>query len=246
MALRRERLTAGQVLARLATRRDGRTWYRAPGSFLPLDAIDAGADRDALQQAADQPDTGSVLFAFDDGTAVLVVPSFPVSADAYADAVDPEPLIELLERPRAYAVFLLRLGGFSVGLFRGDALVDSKTDQRFVKNRNRKGGQSQRRFERIREKQIDELFDKACAAARERLSPYDREIEHVFLGGDRRTLLAFRKACGYFESFGGRLMRRVLHVPGDPREAVLRAMPREVGSSDVWTLEPGVAPERAT
>ena len=69
-----------------------------------------------------------------------------------------KPLVELLERKRCVGVFLLRLGGFSVGLLRDGYVVDSKTDRRFVKNRHRKGGQSQRRFERIREKQIHELF----------------------------------------------------------------------------------------
>ena len=177
---------------------------------------------------------------------MLVAPPFPIDVARDANAIDPAPLAGLLDRRRSYAVFLLRLGGFSVGFFRGDSLVDSKTDQRFVKNRHRKGGQSSRRFERIREKQIDELFDKACAAARDRLAPYESEIEHVFLGGDRRTLQAFRKVCTYFDSFGARLMPRVLHVPGDPRKATLEAMPREVWSSDVWIAGPDVAPAAVT
>ena len=170
---------------------------------------------------------------------MLIAPPFAVAESVDYSEVYARPLIELLERPRSYAVFLLRLGGFSVGFFRGASLVASKTDQRFVKNRHRKGGQSQRRFERIREKQIDELFDKACTTARETLSPYDSEIEHVFLGGDRGTIAAFRKDCSYFERFGERLMARVLHVPGDPRRATLESMPREVWSSDTWEWEAG-------
>jgi peptide subunit release factor 1 (eRF1) len=146
--------------------------------------------------------------------------------------------VELLERRRVVAVCLLRLGGFSAGVFRGESLVDSKTAQRFVKNRHRKGGQSQRRFERIREKQVHELFGMACEESREKLGPYEEEIQHVFFGGDRRTLQAFRKECPYYdEVFGSRLMRRVLAVPGDPRRALLEAMPREVWASEVYRVD---------
>jgi VLRF1 release factor-like protein len=230
----RARLSMKQLMARLPEEGEpGRTSYRAAGEAVDAASSlpDEAGDELALI-SADSP-TGSVLFVCG-GVVMLVAPPFAVTEAIDFSEIHAKPLAELLERPRAYAVFLLRLGGFSVGFFRGAALVDSKTDQRFVKNRHRKGGQSQRRFERIREKQVDELFDKACETARETLSPYDAEIEHVFLGGDRGTVAAFRKECTYFEHYGERLMQRVLHVPGDPRRATLDSMPREVWSSDVW------------
>ena len=123
-----------------------------------------------------------------------------------------------------------------MGLFRGETLVDAKTGQRFVKNRHRKGGQSQRRFDRIREKQTFELFGAVCETAREKFDPHEREIEHVLFGGDRRTLMAFRKQCTYFERYGERVMERVLPVPGDPRRAQLERMPREIWSSELYVV----------
>ena len=200
----------------------------------PLDgAALLAEDADRLAGIAEASETGSVLFVRETDV-MLIVPPFPVETALDRNAIDPAPLVELLELRRTYAVLLLRLGGFSCGFFRGDALIDSKTDQRFVKSRNRAGGQSQRRFERIREKQVRELFDAACEASRAKLEPYEPEIEHVFFGGDRRTLLAFRKRCTYFERFGARLMRRVLPVAGDPRRASLEAIPSEVWSSDLY------------
>ena len=68
------------------------------------------------------------------------------------------------------------------------------------------------------------------------LTEYEDEIEHVFFGGDRLTLLAFRKECSYFERFGDRVMKRILPVQGDPRRASLDAMPVEIWSSDVYTF----------
>jgi len=112
---------------------------------------------DDLREVAEASDTGSVLFLTGDST-TLVVPPFPLTSDLRYEEIKLAPLLAAVDPSRACAVFLLRLGGFAIGVFQGEELIDSKVDQRFVKNRHRKGGQSQRRFERIREKQIDELF----------------------------------------------------------------------------------------
>lgn len=256
MTVEKLHLSKRALLARLASSSGAKSVvYGVPGTRPAQDLLaGAGDDADGLRSAAEASSTGSVLVAIEDGAAVIL-PPFAVEHAADTPAMGFAPLVELLERPRNVAVFLLRLGGFTVGYFRGETLVASKTDQRFVKNRNRKGGQSQRRFERIREKQIDELFKKACGTARETLSPFEWELEHVFLGGDRLTLLAFQKDCTYFGGLGERVMARLLPVAGDPRRASLDAMPREIWSSDIYAAgsaiawargEQSVAPEPAT
>jgi hypothetical protein len=212
----------------------GASQYRQPGA-LPAPGWPADEDAELVAAAAEASETGCVLFERADEM-VLVVPPFAAEGAGDYPEIRLAPLKDLLERPRAVAVFLLRLGGFSIGFFRGEQLIDSKTDQRFVKNRHRKGGQSQRRFDRIREKQVHELFEKACEEAQATLGAYEREIAHVFFGGDRRTLQAFRKECAYFERFGERVLRRVLPVAGDPRRATLDVMPREIWSSEVYVV----------
>jgi hypothetical protein len=214
----------------------GSTHYRPAGASPPLAAPGLDDDaRDRLHAIAAESETGSVLFRT--GAALsLILPPFPFEAAADFGAIEPAPLLESLARPRTLAVMLLRLGGFSVGVFRGPVLVESKTGTRFVKNRHRKGGQSQRRFDRIREKQVHELFGKACEAAQQHLLPYEAEVQHVLFGGDRHTLHAFRKECRYFERFGERVLRRVLPVAGDPRKASLEAAPREIWASELYEL----------
>jgi peptide subunit release factor 1 (eRF1) len=208
---------------------DGSSHYRPPGDAptprLPVE----------LQDVAEASETGHAAFITADSS-MVVLPPFPLDVSTNHERIVTAPLVENVEHDRTCAVFLLRLGGFAVGVLDGDALLDSKVDQRFVKNRHRKGGQSQRRFERIREKQIDELFKKACETAREKLSPHDDAIEHVFLGGDKRTLQAFGKRCDYFDSFGERLLSRVLPVAGDPRHDTLIAIPRALYACDVYTV----------
>jgi len=219
----------------------GRTSYAVPGDPPSFGAAIDPEDKAQLDQIARNSDTGAALFEHDAGI-TLVVPPFPIDNAAVFDEVHVAPLLELLERRRAYAVFLLRLGGFAVGFFRGNKLIDSKIDQRFVKNKHRKGGQSSTRFARIREKQVHELFEKACETAHDKLTPYEPEIEHVLLGGDGRTLLAFRKECSYFDRFGDRVLSRILPAHGDPRLAMLESIPREVFSSEIYTIPPTPSP----
>lgn len=214
-------------------RTPGRTHCLAPGETpRDLGGI-AEEDAERLRAAAAGSDTGAAVFVRA-GAVTLVVPPFPIDGAAPVECIDPAPLLASIERPRTYAVFLLRLGGFAVGFFRGEQLIDSKVGQRFVKGRHRKGGQSSMRFARHREKQADELFDMACEAAARKLTPYASEIEHVFLGGDRRTLQAFRKVCPYFDGFGGRLRARLLAAHGDPRLRMLEAAPHQVTMCDVY------------
>jgi peptide subunit release factor 1 (eRF1) len=188
---------------------------------------------EALAASAAASSTGGALFVTD-RERLLVLPPFPIEKALAVERIDTGPLVELLARPRTVAAVLLRRGGYTMGVFRGDYLVASKTDRRFVKGRHRKGGQSQRRYDRTREKQIHELFGMACEDLRATFAPYEREIEHLFLGGDRLALIAFRKQCDYLDrAFTGRIMARRLQIPGDPRRASLDAVPAEVWSSDV-------------
>jgi hypothetical protein len=234
MAFQRRSIPAPRLAACLPSEHSaGASHFRRPGSPPPA-LLD-----DELREAARASDTGYALFR-GDGRLFLVLPPFPVSVDSDLDRIELAPLQPSI-KARTCAVFLLRLGGFAIGVLEGDDLIDSKVDQRFVKNRHRKGGQSQRRFERIREKQVDELFKKACETARDKLTPHAPAIEHVFLGGDRRTLQAFRKRCDYFESFGPRLRARVLPVAGDPRHDTLTVIPRAIYSSDVYLSDDGGA-----
>jgi hypothetical protein len=235
----RERWPRDRLLARLpGDGSPGWTAYAPPGEAPAIVApwIEAEAARE-LAEAAAASGTGSVLFVCERDL-MLVLPPFPVEEALASERVVTEPLVEALRRRRTIAAFLLRRGGYTVGVFRDSFLVDSKTGRRFVKNRHRKGGQSQRRFDRIREKQVHELLQMACEDLRATLAPYEREIEHLFVGGDRQALIGFRKQCDALDRFGPRLMSRHLHIPGDPRKASLDAAPREVWMSTVLFCEP--------
>lgn len=239
--IRRRQLRRGQ-LRRLLTElgegeEDGLTLYAAPGSW-PAGANSLPAAYEGLlgelEEVADparESETGAACF-WGQERKVMVLPPLPLTVTRCSAGRDCGPLLEMLDGSYRLGIVLLRLGRYAVGVFEGERLVASKTDTRFVKGRHKAGGQSQRRFERIREKQVRELFDKACAQVRAKFEPVERELDYVFLGGDRRTLGAFLKRCGYLRRLEGRTMKRVLPV-GAPRRDALDGIMEKVFTSQV-------------
>jgi hypothetical protein len=193
-----------------------------------------------LQEVGDLPaslaesDTGLVLFWSDDRKYVLL-PPFPIELNQSFSAWDASCLRELLDRKYLLGVVLLRLGGYSVGVFEGDRLLTSKTGTRFVKGRHSAGGQSQRRFARRREEQARELFDKACSVVAAKFADYEERLDYVFLGGDRLTLLSFLKRCEYLQGLSGKTLGRVLNV-AKPRYEALRNAPSQIWKTRVFVV----------
>ena len=214
--------------------------YAEPGHFLSyLESL--GLEHgNWLQEIKGLPagliesETGLVLLWSDDCKYVLV-PPFPVDLNQFFPAWDTSYLRALLDKKYLLGVVLLRLGGYSVGVFEGDQLLTSKTGTRFVKGRHRAGGQSQRRFARRREEQARELFDKACSVVATQFAAYEERLDYVFLGGDRLTLHSFLKRCEYLQRLGGKTLARVLPV-GKPRYEALRNAPSQIWKTQVFVV----------
>jgi hypothetical protein len=181
-----------------------------------------------------ESETGLVLFWSDDRKYVLL-PPFPIDSNRFLPAWDASYLRTLLDKKYLVGVVLLRLGGYSVGVFEGERLLTSKTGTRFVKGRHKAGGRSQRRFARRREEQIRELFDKACSVVATKFAAYEERLDYVFLGGDRLTLAAFLKRCEYLRGLGRKTMGRVLSV-AKPRYEALRDAPSQIWKTRVFVV----------
>ena len=179
-------------------------------------------------------ETGAVIF-WSDQLRLAVEPPFPLSASALRAGIRTAALRALLHRQPVIGVVLLRLGRYSVGVFRGQRLLDAKTSTRYVKGRHSAGGTSQRRFARVRENQMHHLYVKVCEVARQKLQPHERDLERVFLGGERHTLSAFLKDCDYLQRLKTLIAGRILSV-GEPKRRELERMPREIWKSRVTVL----------
>jgi hypothetical protein len=166
---------------------------------------------------------GRVTFTAADGAAVDCDPPFGDLAAGVHEGFAPAPLLEHVARERVVGVLLARLGGHAAGVFAGRRLVDSKVGTRNVHGRHRKGGSSQRRFERRREGQARVALEAAADTAAGVLNPHRRDIEAIVLGGDRRALATVLDDPR-LRWLAALAADRVLDVP-DPRLAVLRATP---------------------
>jgi len=175
--------------------------------------------------------TGAVLFRGEQGQ-YLVLPPFPITERLFCSGYDVEPLRSLLQREFIVALILLRLGSYAIGVFRGGKLLSSKVGTGHIHSRHRKGGSSQRRFERGREKQIESFFARVCSRVREHLEPYIGQLDYVVYGGERHTLLSFRKQCRFLGAIDDRILTSSVNVR-EPKQATLEAAIDEVWSSKV-------------
>ena len=171
--------------------------------------------------------TGAAAFWSED-TSLAVLPPFPLARDDLVAGWHVAPLRLLLAREYVVGVVLLRLGRFSVGVFRSETLLASKTDTRYVKGRHSAGGTSQKRFERIRDKQVQELFQKTCSVVEEQFAPFEDQLDYIFFGGERFTLNGFLKRCGYLQSLSPKILPRMLNVRKPKRTAL------EVVIETIW------------
>ena len=206
---------------------NGRTIYIPPNGDLPNDVLPGNELATSIRESG----TGAILF-WSAEESHIVLPPFPVEATAEYTGWDTDPLRELLDKPRAVLVVLLRLSGYAVGVYEGERLAQSKVGSRFVKGRHKKGGSSSGRFARRREEQARSLMDKAAQTLQEQAEAWEGPLDHLLLGGDRHTLLAFEKRCAYLERLESIRLPRVLNVDRPNLEA-LRALPRLMYTSRV-------------
>jgi peptide subunit release factor 1 (eRF1) len=190
-----------------------------------------------IDEALARSKTGAVIFWGEQGK-YLVLPPFPVKERLFSSGYDVEPLRALLQQDLKVALILLRLDAYAIGLFQSETLLSSKVGTGLVHSRHRQGGSSAHRFERHREKQIESFFTRVCGHVREHLEPYLKQLDYVIYGGERHTLLTFRKQCEFVQQFDDRTLGTLLNVR-EPKQATLEAAISQAWSSEVVAWEEG-------
>ncbi len=175
--------------------------------------------------------TGTVIY-WGPTRKFLIRPPFPLKEQFVAPGCDTGPLRSLLEQHYTVALLLVRLGSFAIGVWEKDKLLASKTGTGLVHGRHRKGGSSQRRFERRREKQVDVFLERVCGHAREQLGPHTENIDFFAYGGAWNTIATLQNECPFLRKFEDRLLPPLLDI-SNPRRSVLEAAIADVMSSRV-------------
>ena len=194
-------------------------------------AIDPQAIPADLPELAANSATGAVIF-WGPPQKCLILPPFPFTEEYFTHGYDVEPLRSLLKHDFKIALFLVRLGAYAIGLYHGESLVDSKVGTGLVHGRHKKGGSSQQRFQRHREKQIESFLDRVCSHIQERIVQQARTLDYVVYGGAWTTILSLQKQCPFLQQFDNRTLAPLLDIP-EPRKGVLETSIGRVWSSSL-------------
>jgi hypothetical protein len=197
---------------------------------------DKAAFPEGLAEMLARSRTGATLF-WGNAQKYLILPTFPLREQALFKGFAIEPLVNLLKVDYTIGLVLVHLGAYAVGLCQGEELVTSKVGTGLVHGRHKKGGSSQMRFQRRREKQADEFLDRVCLHAREQFESRAKDIDYLVYGGPRQTVMQLQKDCPFLRLFQDRVLT-TLDVP-DPRREILEKSIGRIWSSRVteWREE---------
>ena len=242
-ALKGERLTASRLrrlMDEMATEagEGASSLYLALGEEPDMAALAATGWTDAVTEHGEavMRDGCGLVGLRSGGRGLLVAPPFPLRETFISLDWDDGPLRVLLDSDLTVGVVLVRLGRFSVAVFRGGELVDSKTDSRYVKGKHHAGGTSQLRYTRVRDGQIRRLYDKVCEETREHLMPPAAELDYLVLGGERFTLNGLVKECPALASMQSITLKRRLNIR-DPKRDTLPQVAAMLTESRVWEID---------
>ncbi len=149
-----------------------------------------------------------------------IVPPEPISINYYRcdSHFFLEPLKEMLKEKEVYGLVSIEINEAAVGILEGNRLKIVSTHSSGIPGKHRAGGQSARRFERLRRMEINEYFKRIARRVNDAfLDPeYQGRIEAVILGGPGFTKKDFsesgfldyrikEKIVGYIDtSYSGR------------------------------------------
>ncbi|MEF8830602.1 MAG: peptide chain release factor aRF-1 [Halobacteriales archaeon] len=154
--------------------------------------------KDRLRYYDDPPENGMVLFsgAVDTGggrsdmvTKVLEDPPQPIESFRYHcdSSFLTEPLSEMLSDKGLYGLVVMDRREANIGWLRGKRVEPVKSTTSLVPGKQKKGGQSQARFERLRLEAIDNFYQEIGEMANELFVPDRHELDGVLVGGPSPT-----------------------------------------------------------
>ncbi len=137
----------------------------------------------------------------------VIEPPQPVATYQYRcdSSFNVEPLLGMLETDDIYGLMIIDRKECSIGLLKGQAIVSMHNKQSQVPSKHGRGGQSQRRFERLTEEAADAWFKHEGEKASE-IFLNEPKIKAVLLGGPGPTKNYFAE-----QDYLHHELRKILH-----------------------------------
>ncbi|MFH1652252.1 MAG: acVLRF1 family peptidyl-tRNA hydrolase [Chloroflexota bacterium] len=212
---------------------NARSFFMSPGQEWTADpALPESVAGEIGAIMSDAP-TGGALFWGNAGK-FLVRPPFPIKETLRETGYAVAPLREMLSQDIRIALVLVRLGAYAIGICRGEELLASKVGTGLVHGRHKKGGSSQARFRRHREKQIEAFLIRVGNHAREILEGEARSLDYLVYGGAWTAVLELQKRSPFLQRLTVPTLPPLNDLPA-PRRAVLEHAVGLVWTSRVTT-----------
>lgn len=197
-------------------------------------ALAAAIDR--LSSISKIPQNGLVLFAGendDTGEFICLMFSPPDPVTVYFYRTDKyfhlEFLEDMLEESDVYGLIVIERDEVTIGLLKGSSLIVLEEVEGYVPGKHSKGGQSQRRYDRIIEELVEEFYKRVGEIVNKHFIPYleSGKLKGILIGGPGYAKLDFVKG----DYIDYRLKEKVLDTlvdvgsQGEPglKELVMRA-----------------------
>jgi len=191
---------------------------------------------DRLSNISKIPRNGLVIFAGeneDTGEFICLMFSPPDPVTVYFYRTDKhfhlEFLEAMLEESEVYGLIIIERDEATIGLLKGSSLMVLEEVEGYVPGKHSKGGQSQRRYDRIIEELVEEFYKRVGEIVNKYFIPYleSGKLKGILVGGPGYAKLDFVKG-GYIDY---RLKEKVLDAlidvgsQGEPglKELVMRA-----------------------
>jgi len=178
-------------------------YLRPGGSIADLDeferTINIAKDTISLVQKIKSP-TGIALFYDMERLGIsplIVAPPFMVSESGWKldTAFDVKPLQEVLDFDFTVGIVFTRAGETFIGVSNRETLIDYKIVRSSVKGKHKKGGWSQKRFERLIEKDVRNHAEKARIVFEELMAAHKADIKRVVGSGEHNLFNEITSGC---------------------------------------------------
>jgi len=153
-------------------------------------ALSAAIDR--LAMIRKNPENGLVVFSgvnVETGDFICLIFSPPDPVPVYFYRTDKEFHLEFLkdmvEESQVYGLILIERDQATIGVLKGSRLMVLDEIEDYIPGKHHKGGQSQRRFDRIIEQLVQNFYKKVAERAKERFLPLLNEgkLAGILIGG---------------------------------------------------------------
>ena len=138
-------------------------------------------------------------------------------------------IISILNNEITIGVLFFELGSWVSGIIKYKEVLLSKRGSRYVKGKHKAGGQSQRRFERNREKWIEELNKKVYKDVKKYILPEQNNLDYFILLGEEKSLNEFVKSSNVEKAFGEKIIYRKSSLKNFNSKTIIKS------SSNLWS-----------